>query len=710
LAPRTLEARAVILLCAAVFLVPAADAADRQVSAQELVRQGFFSDFDELDLSDLLEGSEETVSVASRRPEPLHETSAPVTLVTAENIRAHGFRTLDDVLRALPGFDIMVDSLGRGRSVARGLPPRLRGGGSPILILLNGHRLNDDLSGGAGAVNLSIPVAGFHHIEVMRGPASAIYGEGAAAAVVNLVTDGPERTNSLAVELGGGSFDQQHAAVEIGSKFGEVWVGGFAMFTDSLGARLDIPADGQTRRDTGAGVPPLSLAPGTSRDDLRTIETMYRLEYRDLSVLWRVKQHKSGAYIGLNDTLGHANQNNSRQFLLDLRYQRKLRVGLLETRLGYTDSKSDELYEAIPTGFRRDLSNGSVLQFPTIFTQTALGTRRVGAEVLYSRPMSADHDLQGGVSLDREWMSPSARSNLDFNTFLPFPAGLDEIPGAVKDVDRNLFGLSLQSTWRTPWDMTVTTAARFDQISDLGGRFSRRLSIVKALRHDLTARALYSRAYRAPSFRDLAVNLEGFAPNPDLESTSVSDVEASLTFHRDDVTVSGTGYLTWLRDPVRAVGLPSISRPTALVNGEGVNVAGFELETRKIVGEHSAFVSYALQSPKDADSGRRSADVPTHMATVGGTYEIKPRLDLSPTLILRSERPRAAGDLRPAVPGYSVMNLTLRRVSASGQLELRAILANVFDNRYRDPAPQNGVPGDYPRPGRSVFFDAKYRF
>jgi hypothetical protein len=43
-------------------------------------------------------------------------------------------------------------------------------------------------------------------------------------------------------------------------------------------------------------------------------------------------------------------------------------------------------------------------------------------------------------------------------------------------------------------------------------------------------------------------------------------------------------------------------------------------------------------------------------------------------------------------------------------LELNAVVHDLFGREYFDPSPLGGLPGDYPRPGRSVFVKAKVRF
>jgi outer membrane receptor protein involved in Fe transport len=117
-----------------------------------------------------------------------------------------------------------------------------------------------------------------------------------------------------------------------------------------------------------------------------------------------------------------------------------------------------------------------------------------------------------------------------------------------------------------------------------------------------------------------------------------------------------------------------------------------------------------LQSAHDVQSGRPAADTPSRLATLGGTFVVADKVDVTPTLRLVSSRPRTEGDSRAALPGHGLFNLTVRHVSTSKHLELRAIVENLFDAEYSDPSPFFGVPGDYPRAGRSIFIDAKYRF
>jgi iron complex outermembrane receptor protein len=92
------------------------------------MKMGFFQDFDELDLEELLTSTEATVTVGSRHPLPVERTPGTVSLVKSDEIRDLGARTLEDVLRLLPGVDITTDRLGRSSISLRGIAPASRAG------------------------------------------------------------------------------------------------------------------------------------------------------------------------------------------------------------------------------------------------------------------------------------------------------------------------------------------------------------------------------------------------------------------------------------------------------------------------------------------------------------------------------------------------------------------------------------------------------
>jgi len=391
-------------------------------------------------------------------------------------------------------------------------------------------------------------------------------------------------------------------------------------------------------------------------------------------------------------------------------WKRRLRTGTVTTVGSLTRSRRNELVEVIPPGFERVI-DGNTLRVPSaVFLQTALGSMRTSLEARYDRTIER-HEMLAGVTVEREaTFGLEAKGNLDFETFVP-RSDLEPLEGTVPDVSRNILGLWFTDVWRVRTDTTISGGARLELVSAIGARLSPRLVVTRQLPHALTARLGYARSYRAPSFRELAFELPTLSANPDLEAATLDTVEGSLAYHRDDFDVAGAVYLGWLRDAVRLQGVPSLEEPALVVNEGGYNLHGFELEAKRFFGRHSAFMSYSFQNPLDTVTDSRLSGVSAHSAALGGSFAVNDRLTLVPTWILRSSRPRDPADTRPALAGYGSVNLSVRRLFfPSKKLEVRAILNNAFDQGYRDPAPLWGVPGDYPRPGRSLFVDAKYRF
>jgi outer membrane receptor for ferrienterochelin and colicins len=127
---------------------------------------------------------------ASRHLEDAKDAPSAVSVITADEIRRYGWRTLADALRSLRGFYTANDR----QYTYLGVRGFLRPGdyNSRILILINGHRTNENIydSGFFGA-EFPLDLDLVDHIEVVRGPGSSIYGTNAVFGVVNVITRKP---------------------------------------------------------------------------------------------------------------------------------------------------------------------------------------------------------------------------------------------------------------------------------------------------------------------------------------------------------------------------------------------------------------------------------------------------------------------------------------------------------------------------------------
>lgn len=149
------------------------------------------------------------VVTAARSPVHLATSAAAVSVLTRQELRQLPHRTLADALQTLPGFGILAfDGLG--------LDPQLTvrgfyGGGEAeyVVVLLDGQPLNE-VEGGLVNWDL-LPISAIERIEVVRGGASALYGDAAVGAVVNVITRSGTG-EGLAWRLAGGEAGVREAS------------------------------------------------------------------------------------------------------------------------------------------------------------------------------------------------------------------------------------------------------------------------------------------------------------------------------------------------------------------------------------------------------------------------------------------------------------------------------------------------------------------
>jgi outer membrane receptor protein involved in Fe transport len=690
-------------------------AQQRLVSGKELVRRGFFSDFAELDLESLLKPDDLTIDLASRTDLSLEEAPGVVAILTAKEIHELGARTLTDVLRTVPGFDILVDNLGHESVTVRGAPRgRENGSSENILILYNGHPLNGAIDGGATALSLEIPVGGLKKIEILRGAGSAVFGGGALLAVVNLVSDTTRDFTGTAASIGFGSFGAQDYELRLGNVLGDLNLTGFVHFDRASGPGLSVPADTQTLRDPAqiaAGLGKASLAPGTSSEGIRSVEASYHVTFRNFEMNARFKGESADGYVGLADALGTENNLSNRQYSFDLGYTRLLGPYITQTRFEYTRSSNENHLDVFPPGFVHFSGVGSGVQFPSgVLLVTSLNTQRVGLEGVAQRVVG-EHHLEGGVSLAHEsTFGLGADANLDFRTFVPSNS-IAPLAGAVPDMGRTLSGLWAEDSWKATARLTLTGGGRWDHLNDVGGVVSPRLAAVYALPEGPTFKLLYGRSYRAPSFEELAFHLPGLDGNKDLKPVTADTLEGAVVWRRQDLLVSADYFFTALHNLITTDGPYSTTTFQPFVNAAPIHVKGLEIQARRVLPfGTAAFLSYTHESATYEDTGTPAPDVSPNLFSLGATFPVGDWLLATPMLLLRDSRARVAGDARPPVAGYGLVDLNLRTKKLYRTLQLTLTAHNLLDKAYADPSPLGGVPGDYPRPGRSFLVLASYKF
>ena len=158
-----------------------------------------FDDFDQLFLGELLN----KVYTASKHEQDIGESPSAITVITREDIEASGASTIPDLLRLVPGMDVVLCS-----PFYTSITARLQWNfeNNLFLILVDGREANLELIGWAPWEIQPISLEEVERIEVIRGPASSLYGANAFAGVVSITTRPVSEKPSGWVRLSGGEI------------------------------------------------------------------------------------------------------------------------------------------------------------------------------------------------------------------------------------------------------------------------------------------------------------------------------------------------------------------------------------------------------------------------------------------------------------------------------------------------------------------------
>ncbi|MBO7130003.1 MAG: TonB-dependent receptor plug domain-containing protein, partial [Prevotella sp.] len=166
-------------------------------------------------VENLRSGLTATITTASSQAENLNEVPVPTTLITEEMIRNSGARNLQEVLSIyVPSMNI-IDCNDDVNISMRGI---YSNGQEKILIMLNGHRLNS-YSTNIAAPDFSMSLDKLKQIEVLRGPASSLYGGVSLTAVVNLITKQGADIDGIKLKAGIGNHGQYRGDALFGKRY-----------------------------------------------------------------------------------------------------------------------------------------------------------------------------------------------------------------------------------------------------------------------------------------------------------------------------------------------------------------------------------------------------------------------------------------------------------------------------------------------------------
>ena len=143
---------------------------------------------------------EDVVVTASRTPQKASDVLSDISVITQKQIQQAGQTSLVDLLKTQPGIEIsQAGGIGKASSVF------IRGANAThTLVLIDGMRINSATTGTTSLEN--IPLAQIERVEILRGPASGLYGADAIGGVIQIFTKAAKGSPRFNASDGAGTY------------------------------------------------------------------------------------------------------------------------------------------------------------------------------------------------------------------------------------------------------------------------------------------------------------------------------------------------------------------------------------------------------------------------------------------------------------------------------------------------------------------------
>jgi outer membrane receptor for ferrienterochelin and colicins len=699
-----------------------------------------------MSLSELLDI---TIVTASKHEERISETPVPVRMITREQIRARRYFSLADVLHDLPGIDFQ-----RGTKSSSFNNPIFQGNESnnKFLILQNGVRI-DHPAGGKLPVAENFPLYHAKQIEILYGPAAALYGADAFAGVINIITETAATQEGLSVASRMGENAYSYHQAMLGIKLNDsiaLSLGGHKHATDRAFLPDFYPKDFKQSDALNFGGE--VVIPAAQREDYRG-GVKSRSAYTRLDVGENFSLvHQYSFFRSLTST---GDRPDTALFLDEAAWHTQINTTYAHYALTLNPNISayfmlnHSIYEVSPQS-----------KYINIFTNY----QDHGYDYARSRKNEAESQITWRINDTHTLMTGLSHANYFTREMPDMPRPLDPRYSAtqqglfyehtdlpITDLQAHYHNNAAYAQLRSHWNRQFSTniGLRYDDNSAYGGSFNPRIGIVYQHTPQHLFKLLYGEGIRAPSseesFSTFGVfsgerNAEGEyigtgfrVPNLNMEPEKMRSLSAlwEWQFHPNARLSLNPYYATidnlieTREESIATQFIPGAElRKTTIkdnLNQEyhyGLDLElGYRYQGTAWQSEVWGGYSYIDGGIKERSGARWDLPyISHHKIKLGSTLRYQGDYFITPKLYYFSaansgRKDRAHAPQRIQTPGYFLMDMHMGMENVFKNLSFYVDIYNLFDRRYYNPGGSGSTTFiAMPQQPRHLILGLEYRF
>jgi outer membrane receptor for ferrienterochelin and colicins len=553
------------------------------------------------------------VSTVSLLEQDLTDAPGVVTVITHEDLRRMGIRTIKEALTLVPGYSLMQNDDEQIFSV-RGIFATTN---QKILVMRDGHSLNE--------ANLDIPqieyslsIENIEKIEVIRGSGASIYGNSALASVVNIITRNDDNSEAKISAGTYGQFDLDfYSRNNLSENISLLLYGRYA----NVGGQhfsVIYPYNNQNIKGT--------YVTGNYPDNY---DIGFKLQTQKLTLSFSTRRHEyktywtaRGNYLNVDSLLASPGLLMN-SVHLNLAYETKLKENLKLNFVHFLDNGQ--------------LDNTRVLSPPDPIKYThgriqmnEWNASKIGANYYFQWGYSQKGQMLGGISLEQRryansWLASNTTdsSKIVFSSKPFYPPG-HEVRGAFY----------LQAQHKLLDWLSLDAGLRYDFAQKFKSSLNPRLALIASKHKMITAKLMYTEAFQAPGYSYRTSNADYSGSIGELEPEKLTTLQASFRYNnRISSYFEFTAFYNRLSNLITRVD------NNYYTNFGKLATYGLEFDMKQDLKPIMVFFNYSLLLPdtSNTDFGFIAKNIyknrfryfPTNTANAGVFYSLKQLVEIS---------------------------------------------------------------------------------